>query len=62
MAFGCTKRKVLKKKINGVVSTRVLGTVWDLNLSLVIIYSSYFTAFKVQLTFGVVPKVVLKAQ
>lgn len=58
MTFGRTKHKVLKKKINGVVSTRVLGTVRDLNLSvylLFIIYSTYFTAFKVQLTFGVVP-------
>lgn len=55
MAFGCIKHKVHKKKINGVVSTRVLGTVRDLNLSVIIIYSTYFTAFKVQFTFGVVP-------
>lgn len=54
MAFGFIKHKV-QKKINEVVSTRVLGTVRDLNLSLIIIYSTYFTAFKVQLTFGVVP-------
>lgn len=61
MAFGCIKHKLRKKKINGVVSTRVLGIVRDLNLSLIIIYSTYFTAFKVQLTFGVVP-LSLKAQ
>lgn len=60
MAFGFIKHKV-QKKIKEVVSTRVLGTVRDLNLSMIIYYSTYFTAFKVQLTFGVVP-LSLKAQ